>query len=102
VVCLGFDEPGHAYELNVGDEIRLYQTADVSGLRCVTFQARLRPPPSVPAGARWAFVWGVGATEHGRRVLAPGRTRDMVAGAIDVSQLTGDQELRFTLKVEAA
>ena len=101
VMCLG-SAVGVAYDFNLDDEIVLSQTADVTGMNLMYFRARLTPPASVPAGVKWVFTWGVGAAVHGQRELVPGRTRELTASVIDVSQLSGDQELRFTLKAVAA
>lgn len=112
---LGSDAPGDVQRLSLGDQVMLTQTADITGVKLVRFRARLRPPASLPvegldldqAGAvpsvavapRWVFDWGVGLVVHGARELAPGRTLFVNDGAVDVSQLSGPQTLRFRLRL---
>ena len=91
-----------AFELNLNDEVHLAQTADVTGVKTVTFQANIRPPTVVVAGTKWLFTWGIGSAVHGQRELVAGRTRSLSTCAIDTSQVTGMQEIRFTLKLVSA
>lgn len=110
VFCLGSDVAGVVRRVVSGDGVTLTQTADVTGLVLVRFRALARPPSALPAayrdtadgtlgvGAlRWVFSWGVNALVQGRRTLMPGRSLDLSDGAIDVSQLLGNQTLKFAL-----
>lgn len=115
---LGSDAPGDVQRLALGDQVVLEQACDVTGLKLVRFRARLRPPaalpavgydldqvgavPEVPVAPRWLFKWGVGAAVHGVRELRPGRVLAVNDGAIDVSQLSGTQTLRFYLQLAAS
>lgn len=117
VFVLGSDVPGDVQRFSVGDQVVLEQTADVTGLKLIRFRARVRGPvsvpttgydldvigsvPLVPVTVRWLFQWGVGADVHGTRELLPGRTIVVNDGAIDVSQLAGNQALRFVLKLSS-
>lgn len=118
VFVLGSDRPGVVQRFVQDDQIILEQTADITGVKLVRFRAQIRAPSSIPSvgisttgGAglfpeisvapSWTFSWGVGTDVHGSRLLEVGKTYVMNDGAIDVSQLTGNQALRFTLKVAA-
>lgn len=128
VFVLGSDRAGDVQRFAIGDKVVLEQTADVTGLKLVRFRATVRGPAVMPAIAydldaalstpgtpntaatdeaaaqvaaapKWYLTWGVGNAVHGTRELLPGRTLTINDGAIDVSQVTGDQALRFTLKL---
>lgn len=97
-MVFGSNDPAQVATLAVNDEMRLSQSVDITGLTFVRFSCRVAPPTTPPAGAAWAFIWGIGAAEHGRRALTRACT---FSGAYDVSQLAGAKELRFTLRLEA-
>jgi len=94
--ALGSDAPGVVYEFNTGDGLTLSQLTDVTGVRLVRFAARLRAPAQ---GPRWTFAWGLLGAPQGARVLRPARTIDIADACIDVSQVTGNQTLAFSLTV---
>ncbi len=115
---LGSDRPGDVARLRIGaEQVVLAQTADVTGLKLLRFRAYARGParmpetgfdldhvgafPDVAVAPRWLFQWGVGGAIHGTRTLLPGRSLVIHDGAIDVSQLTGSQTVRFYLKLSA-
>lgn len=97
VFALGSDTRGASFPLNVGDYARVEQTADVTGLKLIRFQAILRPPETVPTGTRWVFEWGLGSTAQGRREFSLGETLRIADGAVNVASLVGDQTIFFRL-----
>lgn len=113
VFVLGSDLPGDFEKIVSGDSLVLSQTADITGLKFVRFRARVRAQADAPpyyyvddadgsegsSSLTWQFWWGIGATRHGERTLTPGRTLDLRDGAIDVSQLSGNQTFKFVLEV---
>lgn len=124
VFCLGSDVPGVLAQFKLGDGLLLEQTADVTGIVLIRFRAKITARDSAIVGAldldepsvdhssvyatidpffndaaTWQFSWGVNATTHGYRNLRSGQTLDLRDGTIDVSQLTGNQALRFRLKL---
>jgi hypothetical protein len=98
---LGRDLPSLAQKLNVGDFVEVKQTADFGDAKMVRFRARMRPPASVPAGVGWRASIRIDGTERAGTVLIPGRTRDRVDLAANVSKLSGDHELAFRLALVA-
>ncbi len=98
---LGHDLSGLAQKLAVGDRVEVSQTASFGDMKLVRVRARMRPPSSMPAGLAWRASLRVDGTERARTVLAPGRTRDRIDLAANVSKLTGDHELAFRLELVA-
>lgn len=98
---LGRDLPGLAQSLNVGDFVEVRQSADFGDAKIVRLRARMRPPASVPAGVAWEASLRIDGAEHARSLLVPGRVRDRIDLAANVSKLTGDHELTFRLAVVA-
>lgn len=99
VFCFGSDLPGVFVQANLNDGVELSQTADVTGIALVRFRAVLRPPSTAPVGGRWVFEWRVNATTYGSRELKAGRVLSIADGAIDTSQLSGNQTIKFRLRV---
>lgn len=98
---LGRELPGLAQTLNTGDFVEVKQTADFGDAKIVRFRARMRPPASVPAGFGWRVSIRIDGAEHAGALLVPGRTRDRVDLAANVSKLSGDHELAFRLALVA-
>lgn len=111
VFCFGSDVAGDVQKIVTGDGMMIVQTADVTGLKLVRFRAKMRPPSGLPAqyldtadgtfhtgSLRWFFKWGINLTTHGQREIKPGRLLDIQDGAIDVSQLVGNQDIKFILQ----
>jgi hypothetical protein len=98
---LGRDLPRLTQKLEVGDFVEVKQTADFGDAKLVRFRARLRPPTSVPAGVAWKASLRIDGGERTSQLLAPGRTRDRVDLAANVSKLAGDHELAFRLELVA-
>lgn len=101
VFVLGRDLPGLHQKLEVGDFVEVKQTADFGDAKFVRLRARLRPPASVPAGLAWKASLRIDGAERASQFLDPGRTRDRVDLAANVSKLTGDHELAFRLELTA-
>lgn len=98
---LGRDLPGLLQTLKVGDFVEARQTADFGDTKLVRFRARMRPPTSVPAGVAWKASLRIDGVEHASTLLLPGRTRDRVDLASNVSKLAGNHELAFRLSLVA-
>ena len=98
VFALGSDVSGSKYPINLGDSVRVEQTADVTGIKLIRFQAILRPPASLPAGTRWIAEWGVGHIVHGRRELPATEPVHLRDGAINVSAMSGNKTIFFRLR----
>jgi hypothetical protein len=98
---LGRDLPRLTQKLEVGDFVEVKQTADFGDAQIVRFRARMRPPETVPAGIAWKASLRIDGSERASALLVPGRMRDRVDLAANVSQLTGDHELAFRLAVVA-
>jgi hypothetical protein len=98
---LGRDLPRLTQKLEVGDFVEVKQTADFGDSKLVRFRARLRPPTSVPASVAWKASLRIDGGERASQLLAPGRTRDRVDLAANVSKLSGDHELAFRLELVA-
>ena len=98
---LGRDLPGMRQKLDVGDHVEVRQTADFGDAKLVRFRARMRPPEAIPAGLAWRASLRIDGTERASALLQPGRTRDRVDLAANVSKLTGDHELAFRLELVA-
>lgn len=98
---LGRDLPGLAQNLNVGDFVEAKQTADFGDAKLVRFRARMRPPASTPPGVAWRASIRIDGGERAGALLLPGRTRDRVDLAVNVSKLSGNHQLAFRLAVVA-
>lgn len=98
---LGRDLAGLAQRLNVGDFVEVKQTADFGDAKIVRFRARMRPPMSVPAGMAWRASIRIDGADRASTLLVPGRTRDRVDLAANVSKLSGNHELAFRLALVA-
>lgn len=96
---LGRDLPALAQKLNVGDFVEVKQTADFGDTAIVRFRARMRPPATVPAGVAWKASILIDGGERASTLLVPGRTRDRIDLAANVSKLLGNHELAFRLAV---
>lgn len=99
---LGRDLPGLTQKLNVGDYVEARQTADFGDATLVRFRTRMRPSESVPPGFAWRASIRIDGVERASAMLVPGRVRDRVDLAANVSKLTGNHELAFRLAVVGA
>jgi hypothetical protein len=97
--ALGRDLPGLTQKLNPGDFVEVSQTADFGSTNLVRFRGRLRPPASVPIGLVWKASLQIDGVERASALLPPGRTRDRVDLAANVSKLSGNHELAFRLEL---
>jgi hypothetical protein len=102
VWVLGCDLPGSIERLNIGDFVEVSQRADFGSAKLVRFRARMRPPAAAPAGAAWRVALRIDDVEQVAVMLVPGRVRDRVDLAANVSKLVGDHELAFRLELVAA
>ena len=98
---LGRDLPGLLQTLEVGDFVEIKQTASFGDAKLVRLRARMRPPATVPAGAAWKASLRIDDDERASTLLVPGRMRDRVDLAANVSKLAGDHELGFRLELVA-
>jgi hypothetical protein len=98
---LGRDLPGLRQALEVGDFAEVKQTADFGDAKLVRLRARMRPPREVPAGVAWKASLRIDGAERASQILVPGRTRDRIDLAANVSKLSGDHELSFRLELVA-
>ena len=96
---LGSDLPGLLQQLAVGDHAEVKQTASFGDINLVRLRARMRPSTSVPAGVAWKASLRIDGTERTSTLLEPGRTRDRIDLAANVSKLVGDHELGFRLEL---
>jgi hypothetical protein len=101
VFVLGRDLPGLQQRLEVGDFVEVKQTASFGDTKLVRLRARMRPPASVPAGVAWKASLRIDGGERVSTLLVPGRTRERVDLATNVSKLAGDHELGFRLELVA-
>jgi hypothetical protein len=100
---LGRDVAGLSVDLNIGDYAEASQIADFAGTKLVRFKSRLRPPTALPAGASWKFSLRIDGAEMASQIMAPGRTRDRLDMAANVTGLAvGSHTLAFRLEVIAA
>ena len=99
VFALGRDLPGLHHRFEVGDFVEVAQTASFGGATLVRVRARLRPPAAMPVGAAWKASLQIDGVERVTALLSPGRTRDRVDLAANVSKLTGEHALAFRLEL---
>ena len=98
---LGRDLPGLSQKLAVGDFVETKQLADFGDAKLVRLRARLRPPATQPPGVAWKASLRIDGAERANALLAPGRTRDRLDLAVNVSKLSGNHELAFRLELVA-
>lgn len=96
---LGRDLPGLVEKLVVGDFVEVAQSADFGETKLVRLHARLRPPSSIPTGVAWKASLRIDGVERAAQLLVPGRTRDRVDLAANVSKLAGNHELSFRMEL---
>ena len=101
VFVLGSDLPGLMQRLAVGDHVEVTQTASFGDINLARLRARMRPPAAVPAGVAWKASLRIDGLERASTLLEPGRTRDRIDLAANVSKLSGDHELGFRLELVA-
>jgi hypothetical protein len=101
VFCFGSDVAGEQWDLNVNDGIELRQNIDLTGIKLVRFNMRLRGPSSMPANHGWFFRWYISTIQNGARQLTDNLELDIEDGAFDTSLITGVQTLRFKLSLES-
>ena len=77
----------------------MLQTASFGDINLARLRANMRPPSSVPAGVAWKASLRIDGVERASTLLDPGRTRDRIDLAANVSKLTGDHELGFRLEL---
>lgn len=99
---LGHDTEGLTQRLLPGDFVEVKQTADFGEAKLVRFRAQVRPPTAVPSGLLWRASVRIDGNEYASVEVTPGRVRNHVDLAANVSKLTGDHELAFRLALEAA
>ena len=98
---LGRDLPGLTQKLVVGDRVEVKQTASFGDTKLLRLRARMRPPTTVPTGLAWKASLRIDGVERVSTLLQPGRTRDRLDLATNVSKLVGDHELAFRLELVA-
>ena len=98
---LGSDLPGLMQKLAVGDHLEVTQTASFGDINLARLRARMRPPAALPAGVAWKASLRIDGLERASTLLEPGRTRDRIDLAANVSKLSGDHELGFRLELVA-
>jgi hypothetical protein len=102
VWVLGCDLRGVVERLELGDFVELAQRADFGDAKLVRFRARMRPPATTPPGVTWRATLRIDGNEQVAVVLVPGRVRDRIDLAANVSKLVGAHELAFRLDVAGA
>jgi hypothetical protein len=99
---LGYLEAGRFADLAVGDFVEVVQALDVTGVALVRASLTLRAPRAGSPGSTWEAAMvvdgAVGASARG----APGRARDVVDLAANVSKLTGMHEVGVRLALVKA
>lgn len=125
VFCLGSDLPGDVQQIVDADSVTVQQVGDVTGIKLVKFVARVRASALLPGDSLlpdggvvracrdtatgnmttctfyWVFSWAINATKFSR-TLYPGRLLVMRDGAVDVSQLVGNQTIKYSLAAVVA
>jgi hypothetical protein len=99
---LGRDLPGLTQKLAIGDRVEVKQSASFGDAKLLRLRARMRPPSSIPpAGVAWKASLRIDGVERVSALLKPGRIRDRLDLATNVSKLVGDHELAFRLELVA-
>lgn len=96
-MCLGNDLPGTKHWFTNGDHVAVAQVPDVTTYTSVAWQGFVRAPAAMPVGTAWRVVWLVNEQEVGGHTLTPGVDFPVTTSPLDVSQLSGDIDVRFKL-----
>jgi len=96
---LGSDRAGDIHDFEIGDHAEVQQDVDVTSDNFIRASIRLRNPGAVPAGVNWEASITVGGVKKTSMLLAPGRTRDRVDMAANVSKLSGVQTVGLRLEL---
>ena len=100
VFVLGRDVPGRLENLEVGDFVEIKQSADFGAdVNFVRFRGRIRGAVTMPSGRSWKVSVLVNGVEQTARIIEPGRTKELIDMCVNVSKLTGDNELKFRLEL---
>ena len=102
VFVLGDAQPGWTALLNVGDHAEVTQEADLTEADLVRARLRLRVPADVPAGLAWEASLTVDGEKRARTLGRPGRTRDVLDLAANVSKLSGTHTVGVRLELVEA
>ncbi|RJS14158.1 hypothetical protein DRW03_35545 [Corallococcus sp. H22C18031201] len=86
---LGDEEPGHFFELALGDFAEVTQAVDVTGLALVRCALSFRVPPGAPPGLAWEASLVVDGQKRTRLLGRPGRECLVAEMAANVSKLSG-------------
>jgi len=98
-VCLGTDTPGAVGRFRNGDYFEINQEADFDDALILRMKSRIRGPSSMPANTFWYAKLLIDSTLITSRVILPGRTRDLVDIAANVSHFAaGDHTIRLRLQ----
>lgn len=91
VYCLGYDVPGRFEMMRSGDSVVLSQANAVpAGAILLKVRALMRgPAAALPSGLKWVLSILVGTTELARRVVLPGRSRDLLDLAANIQSYAG-------------
>ena len=101
VFVLGRDLPGLHHRFEAGDFVEVAQTASFGDATLVRARVRLRPPAAMPAGVMWRASLQIDGVDRVAVLLAPGRARDRLDLAANVSKLSGEHALAFRLELVA-
>lgn len=104
---LGSDVPGVERSFVAGDYMRVEQSADLTGIKSIRPRVRVRPPSSIPAGAKWSIIFGVDTDgqvvyelDGSADSALTGETRDIDDVVINTSALSGTHAIRVTLRLD--
>ena len=87
--ALGSAAPNRFETLAIGDFVEVSQADALAGVERVRFTTTLRPPTTMPDGARWRFSLRVDGVEIVGQDIPPGRTRRRVDMSANVANLVG-------------
>jgi len=99
---LGDDEPRRFFDLAAGDHADVTQSADLTGVKLVRAQLRLRVPASTPANLAWEASIVVDGNKLARMRARPGRERLVTDLAANVSKLLGVHVVGVRLELVTA
>jgi hypothetical protein len=99
VFVLGHETAGHAYALRNGDKVVVSQVTDLTGIKFLKPTVRIRGAASMPDGLEWQFALQIDGADVARRSLLAGVDVTLLDVVANVSVLSGNHDVVFSLEL---
>lgn len=97
--AFGSDIPGQVEQLKTGSFHRVYQEGTHVGAKIIRFRGRVRPPAEAVEDSAFKASMLLNGTEVMSHTLVPGWERELRDWAMNVSQISGANEVSWQLEL---